>query len=134
MRRNLECIMLIEDDETVNFYNEFLLKELGLAENIVIRENGEVALEYLRECLDNDSKIPDLILLDINMPVMNGFEFLDAYESLPVSKEIKALIVMLTTSLHPSDLEKANTYASVSEYLYKPLMEEKIEGIIQKYF
>ena len=131
----LNCIMLVEDDDSVNFYNEFLLQDLEVVENIVIRENGEEALRYLESCVqDSSMPVPELIFLDINMPVMNGFEFLEKYDNHPLKETIKALVVMLTTSLHPNDLERANAFACVSEYVYKPLMEERIEEILSKYF
>lgn len=127
--------MLVEDDETVNFYNEFLLNELNAAEEIVIKTNGREALEFLTQRLDGGDRLPDLIFLDINMPVMNGFEFLEAYErQFGNSQQAKALIVMLTTSLHPTDLERAKNFGSVSDYIYKPLMEEKLSEILTRYF
>lgn len=127
--------MLVEDDETVNFYNEFLLNELNAAEEIVIKTNGKDALEFLTNRISGGASLPDLIFLDINMPVMNGFEFLEAYEKqFGDNQQAKALIVMLTTSLHPTDLERAKNFESVSDYVYKPLMEEKLEEILTRYF
>ena len=130
----LNTVLLIEDDDTVNFYNDFLLKQLNVAENIIIRENGEEALEYLKACAQGNAVFPDLIFLDINMPVMNGFEFLEAYEGSPLSGPDAPLIVMLTTSLHPEDLKRADDYDSISEYIYKPLTHDKVNGIMDKYF
>lgn len=127
--------MLVEDDETVNFYNEFLLNEMEAADEIIIRTNGSDAIQYLESRNSGGQALPDLIFLDINMPVMNGFEFLEAYEQkFGAGSSTKALIVMLTTSLHPSDLEKAKQFQSVSDYVYKPLMEEKLGEILTRYF
>ena len=133
--KELSSVLLVEDDDTVNFYNQFLLKELGVAKKIVIKENGEEALSYLEECQkDEAAGFPELIFLDINMPVMNGFEFLDAYADQKMTDAPGALIVMLTTSLHPSDMERAKTYSFISEYIFKPLTSEKVERILEKYF
>lgn len=127
--------MLVEDDETTNFYNEFLIKELGIAKEIVIRQNGEEALNYLERCSAGEAEIhPDLIFLDINMPVMDGFEFLEAFEKRNLDALNNVMIVMLTTSLHPDDLQRAKSFRSVSEYVYKPLMQEKISEIVSRYF
>lgn len=134
--KTLNHVMLIEDDDIVNFYNEFLLKNQGIAENVTIVHNGREALEYLEKA-DNGVEgfnVPELIFLDINMPVMNGFEFLEEYETRKSLSKADALIVMLTSSMHPKDQEKAKTFSSVSEYLYKPLMEVSLKGVVERYF
>jgi len=132
--KKLKTILLVEDDDTVNFYNEFLLKQLEVTDKIIIRENGEEALNYLETCNRGENQFPDLIFLDINMPVMNGFEFLEAYEKRSFSDQAGALIVMLTTSLHPNDIKRADGFESISEYVYKPLNPEKVTNIIGKHF
>ena len=132
--KKLECILLIDDDDTVNFYNEFLIGEMNIADKIVIRENGEEALNYLKECADSDQPFPNLILLDINMPIMDGFEFLQEFQKLPSSTNVDMVVVMLTTSLHPEDKDRAETFDCVSGYLYKPLLEKSIREIVQKNF
>lgn len=132
--KKLQSILLVDDDDTVNFFNEFLLKELQVSEDIVIRENGQEAIGYLTDIKDQPSEFPELIFLDINMPVMDGFEFLEAYREAHMQDKTNALIVMLTTSLHPKDVERANTYPFISEYVYKPLTKDKIQSIVTKYF
>ena len=134
--KKLNSILLVEDDDTVNFYNEFLLMQLEVTESIVIRENGEEALKYLESCANEsaEEQFPDLIFLDINMPIMNGFEFLEAYENKPFHGQAGPLIIMLTTSLHPNDLNRANSFDSISEYVYKPLTPDKVTGILNKHF
>lgn len=124
--------MLIEDDETINFYNEFLLKDLGLTDHVVIAENGKAGLELLQQF--KPEELPELIFLDINMPVMNGFEFMEEYEKLPEENRANALIIMLTTSMHDADRERARQFKSISDYVFKPLMEEKVQELVKQYF
>ena len=134
--KKLDMVLLVEDDEMVNFYNEFLLKDLGIAHEVAIVVNGKEALEYLARCDAGDAGVtfPDLILLDINMPVMGGFEFIEEYEKRAVENRAKALVMMLTTSLHPKDVERAKHFESILEYLAKPLMRESIATVVGKYF
>jgi CheY-like chemotaxis protein len=125
-------ILLIEDDDTINFYNEFVIKEMGIAEEVHIAVNGRIALDYLDRQAAEGKPLPELIFLDINMPVMNGFEFIEEYEQR--SWRGSTLVVMLTTSLHPADVARAKKYNSISEYLHKPLMEDSLKGIVARYF
>lgn len=133
-KEKLNSILLVDDDDTVNFFNEFLLKELNVSEEIVVKENGEEALDFLKTRESKEALFPDLIFLDINMPVMDGFEFLEAYRNANLEDKTNALIVMLTTSLHPKDIERANSYPFISEYVYKPLTQDKIKEIMLKHF
>ena len=130
--KQLDKILLIEDDDTVNFYNEFILKELGATKEVVITTNGKEGIDYLLSCKDTDTALPQLIFLDINMPVMNGFEFLEALESNGLTGS--TIIVMLTTSLHPADLDRASKHPSISDYVYKPLMRERLSQILDGHF
>ena len=130
----LNCILLVEDDDTTNFYNQFLIENLGLADQVAVTCNGQEALEYLQRAGTGDATTPDLILLDINMPVMNGFEFIEQYDQLPNDWKSKILVVMLTTSLHPNDVARAQQHPSIREYFYKPLLKEKLGELVEKYF
>jgi len=135
---NLNCILLVDDDDITNLYNEYMLKNAALAESIQIVLNGQEALDYLLnkgkfEKNGTEYPQPDLILLDINMPIMNGFEFLDEYEKLPENVKGKIVICMLTTSLHEKDMKRANSNIAVSEFINKPLDISVLEGIITKH-
>lgn len=130
--KTLETILLIEDDDTINFYNEFVIKEMGVSNDVQIAVNGRVAIDYLEQRVAAGESLPELIFLDINMPVMNGFEFIEEFERR--GWKGSTLVVMLTTSLHPNDVARAKQYASISEYLHKPLMEDSLKGIVGRYF
>lgn len=132
----LNCILLVDDDDTTNFYNEFLIKKMGVAENIRVTKNGLEAIDYLKQVNGESDEFlkPDLIFLDINMPLMNGFQFLEAYEALAPENKGEMLIVMLTSSSHPQDVEMAKGRDAVKDYVTKPLMEDTIAQIITTHF
>lgn len=139
MKQKLNCILVIDDDEPTNFFTRIILEEAGCCEHIKTVQSGQEALNYLGESEKPgaDSSVfpsPDLIFLDINMPAMNGWEFLDEYRKLSIPSQHKILMVMLTTSLYPDDMAKAKERSEISGFENKPLTVEKIETIIEKYF
>ncbi len=99
MKRKLDCIMLIDDNEDDNFYHQIVIRDMEITNEIKIAESGFEALEMLTK--ENDA--PELIFLDINMPAMNGWEFLDEYNKLSDEQKASVIIIMLTTSLNPAD-------------------------------
>lgn len=135
----LNCILVIDDDEATNFFTRMILEKAGCARFIKIVESGSEALDYLLNstevgCNRKQFPCPDLILLDINMPAMNGWEFLEEYKKLSKESRGKIMTVMLTTSLFPEDIEKANKMPEISGFEHKPLTTEKLEKILQKHF
>ena len=115
--------MLIDDDEPTNFLSSMIVEEADCTEHIQIEDSGEGALNYLinSEEFAYSNKAnpwPDLIFLDINMPAMNGWEFLDKYKKLSKERKAEIVVVMLTTSLNPDDKLKANEMTDISGYQY----------------
>lgn len=136
MKQKLNCVLLIDDDEPTNFFTRMILEESGCAEHIKIVQSGQEALDYLvkSEAVDNAAiyPSPDLIFLDINMPAMDGWEFLEEYRKLNVTSRI--IVVMLTTSLFPEDKLKAERMPEISGFEHKPLTAEKLAEVREKYF
>ncbi len=132
--KKLNTVLLIDDDEPTNYFNRMVIEESGLVENIVVLEMAEEALKYLSTEENGKYPKPDLIFLDINMPGMNGWEFLSEYEKLPISQQGKVIVVMLTTSLNPDDFERAKEYEQIEEFFSKPLTIEGVKEIISKNF
>lgn len=129
----ISSILLVDDNPTTNFLNQVLIEQADAAAHVLVAENGHEALELLHQtCEPQTPKCPVLILLDINMPVMNGFEFLDAYVQLPPTK-YQAKVVMLTTSLLPRDLERVQLLP-VAGVLDKPLTTEKLTRLLSQHF
>ncbi|MBN4062192.1 MAG: response regulator [Flavobacteriales bacterium] len=116
-------VLLVEDDETTNFISKMVLKDAGV-ENVDEVLNGEDACNYLeKDC-------PDFIFLDIKMPVMDGWEFLDEKKAKGLCKNVK--VAMLTSSVHPVDKKKSKKYHCVIAYIEKPLTQNKVKVIMDK--
>lgn len=128
----LPCILLVDDDPVNNFLNQRLLENLAVADKLLVALNGQEAFALLEQQCP-DAACPALILLDVNMPVMNGFEFLFAYQQLPLAQKQAIVIVMLTTSLHPQDVERGQQL-HVAGFLSKPLTEEKVNAMLKTHF
>ncbi|MGZ3883910.1 MAG: response regulator [Bacteroidia bacterium] len=126
--KKLDCILFIDDDEDDNFFHRLVVKEVNGAEYVKIAESGFEALDFLKE----KTRVPQLIFLDINMPKMNGWEFLEEYRKMGDNGE--AVIIMLTTSLNPADKERSETIPEIREFKTKPLNAETLRQIIQQYF
>jgi CheY-like chemotaxis protein len=126
----------VDDDKATNFLNKRLLTRLNIAEQIHIVRNGVEAEEYLKNALANEPGFPkpDLIFLDINMPLVNGWEFLNRYEHLPDNFKNSILILMLTTSLREVDTERAKRSPFINGLIYKPLTESEIRKAIMQHF
>jgi CheY-like chemotaxis protein len=132
--RLIPAILLVDDDETTNFLHQRLLNRLNVADQVLLATNGQKALEILAQ---PDSKFgpanPVLVLLDLNMPVMNGFEFLVAFHALPLTQQQGVVVVVLTSSLSPQDLDRVNTLP-VAGFLNKPLNQEKVDTLLHMHF
>jgi CheY-like chemotaxis protein len=133
----LECVLLVDDDEATNFINRRIITLSGLPAKIEVAINGNEALDFLRQSgqfKNQDSKQPGLILLDINMPGMNGWEFLEEYKKLPATQKEKIIIAMLTTSMNPEDEQKSKGYSEVAIFLRKPLTIANVKDLVASYF
>lgn len=131
--------MVIDDDEPTNFISTMLIKEAGCTHHLEVADSGMKALNYLRksteDILSREAFIaPDLVFLDINMPRMNGWEFLTEFRKISNQDAPKPVIIMLTTSLNPDDKQRAENIPEITDFENKPLTKEMIERIIKKYF
>ena len=135
--KSINCILLVDDDESDNFFHTLTIKEAEFCNQIKVVTDGRYALDYILNALKNDQPNefpkPDIIFLDINMPRMSGFDFLDEYIQLDERFTLDILIIMLTTSLSPYDMEKAMKYKVVKDYRNKPLTTEMLQEITEKY-
>ena len=125
-------ILLIDDDEINNFISIKLIKKALSNAEISSCLNGKVAIEELIEMQKiSPEKLPDFILLDINMPIMNGWEFLDEYKRLNVDTTGKSKIFIISSSVFSNDISKARSYPLVKNFISKPLSVEKIREMLE---
>ncbi|MDA3886983.1 MAG: response regulator [Candidatus Delongbacteria bacterium] len=134
MKKEAMCIMLVDDNKDDNFFHEREIKKANLETAVIVKESGTDALEYLHSMIETSNTKPTLIFLDINMPGMNGWEFLDEYSKLDKIIQSGMIIVMLTTSDNPETQARAMSWSSVSEYITKPLTKERMKDVNDKYF
>jgi CheY-like chemotaxis protein len=137
--KKLNSILLIDDDTATNFISKMLIKKSGITNHIETVSNGKQALEYLTnsgkyEKTGIDYPKPTLILLDINMPVMDGWEFVQLYSELDSYQKGEIVIIMLTSSLNPDDKERARNIDAISGFRNKILTMGAIVDIMNEYF
>ena len=126
-----KTIMLIDDNDIDNFINEKLIKSYYFAENVYVHTSTKSALEFLHNIEVTlgeipEDLIPSYIFLDINMPILDGFHFLDEFEKVAPNLKKKIKVSMLTTSLNPLDIEKSKMYPNVIKFIHKPLTEAEL--------
>ncbi len=121
-------VMLVDDNENDLLYTRIVLERCGLAVEV---QAFEFARQALQSLADGSAGGVDIILLDINMPGMDGFEFLDAYQALTDARRARAAVVMLTSSSHGADRERAMAYACVKGYVVKPIDVETACALVR---
>jgi CheY-like chemotaxis protein len=131
----ISCTLLVDDDDTTNFLNQTLLRRMAVCDTVLVAGNGQEALDLLHtHCeLPTSPTCPALVLLDMKMPRMNGFEFLQAYAQRPQRRNPAVVIIMLTTSLNPKDVAQMQDLP-IDGYLTKPLTRDKINQVLQEHF
>lgn len=122
-------LLVIDDDDINIFIMKKMVQKTGYEADMVSKANGQTAIDYLRELIKNDQPLPDLILIDVNMPVLNGWEFLESYELLNIKKDID--MYMLSSSIYENDREKASTYNTLKGFICKPLSVEQVTQLLQ---
>jgi len=129
--RMLKRIMLIDDNKLDNFFHKRVITKYDESLDVIEMLSANQALAYLKD--DSTEKYPDIIFLDINMPGMNGWEFLEEYKNLPEEMRGSMVVVMLTTSENPTERERAYKHALLVDFISKPLSLEILTNIINKF-
>ena len=132
-KSKFKAVMLVDDNEIDNLINQKMIEAADITETIYTHTGAKSAIEFLKnlekvETLGNDI-LPSIIFLDIDMPLMDGFQFLDEFDKLMAKTKDKCKIVMLTSSINPRDVTKSKGYLYVKKYINKPLSQENLENL-----
>ncbi|MGV3599213.1 MAG: response regulator [Bacteroidota bacterium] len=129
MNDKIDVAFIVDDDQIYVFGLKKLIAINNLCKNILVFENGEKAMNYITPIMKNSEQLPDVILLDLNMPVMDGWEFLDEFIKIKPHLSKKIQIYMVSSSINPADIEKAKQYEELSDYLIKPISVEELHRV-----
>lgn len=134
MGQKVELACIIDDDKIYVNLVKKIIEIKHLSENLLIFKNGLEALEYFKVILTNmsEEKLPDIIFLDLNMPVMDGWEFLGEFIKIKNNFDKKITLYVVSSSIDPRDLERAKSFNLVTDYLIKPIELKKFEQIFEK--
>ena len=134
IKRKLKNVLLVDDSESDNYYHERKIRKLGITDNIKVTYGAEEALEFLKTELKGEYPQPTLIFLDINMPGMSGWDFLEEYEALEDIHKGEIVLTMLSNSIDDREKDRAHHYSSVKGFYSKPLQKDYLEIILRTHF
>ena len=123
-------ICIVDDDDIYQFTMVKILESLKLQKKIIAFSDGEEALDFILDNLEKDHELPDVIFLDINMPIMDGFQFMDEYVKIKLNLTKKITIYMVSSSVDPVDIEKAKGISDISDYIIKPIKPGQLKSIM----
>lgn len=123
-------LLVIDDDDINIFIIKKIVEKTGYKITMIAKSNGQLAIDYIKETLENNQTLPQLILIDINMPVMNGWEFVEAYTELNVTEDINLYI--LSSSVYENDIEKTKSYSNVKGFISKPLSLDRLSELLKE--
>ncbi|WP_282069405.1 response regulator [Olleya namhaensis] len=126
--KHIDTTCLIDDDRIFIFAAKRILKATNFCNNFTIYNNGAEALTGLRDIIKSGNNIPDLILLDLNMPIMDGWQFLDEFVKIENSK--KTTLYIVSSSIDPADSEKAKQYEQITDFIVKPITKDTLTEIV----
>jgi CheY-like chemotaxis protein len=131
MEKKLPLIAIIDDDTIYQFMLTRILNNNKLAEKIITFTDGEKAIQHLMDNKIAHENIPDVIFLDVNMPIMDGWMFIEAYANMKTEIHKKIVIFMLSSSVDPVDIERAGKISEISNYIVKPIKLEEVKRIFE---
>ncbi|SEL47582.1 Response regulator receiver domain-containing protein [Aquimarina amphilecti] len=134
MGKSVTCVLLIDDDKATNFFNQRVVTKHNSFDNVNTVQSGKAALEYLSKVENKEAVKPDLIFLDINMPAMNGWEFLVEFAKLNKITTEGIKVILLSTSSNPDDVNESIKNHSVDDFINKPLSLDLLDNVIEKHF
>lgn len=130
--KRIKNLVLVDDDDVFVYLTKKIIEQTDLVERIKIFKNGWDAIKFIKENAGNPDLLPDIILLDLNMPIMDGWSFLEEYILLRPKFGKKITIYIVTSSISPHDIDKAKGINAVSDFIIKPVTKEKFIELLYK--
>lgn len=129
--KKIETACIIDDDPIFIYGTKRLMTEIEFCETILVFENGQDAIDGLQNIMASSDKLPSVIFLDLNMPIMNGWEFLEHFEKITNHNRKKTAIYIISSSVDPRDLERIKNYQVVNSYILKPISKEDLNSVLE---
>ena len=128
--KKIKSTCIIDDDPIFIYGTKRIMNEVNFSENIIVFNNGQDAIDGLNEMTNRNEDLPSVIFLDLNMPIMNGWEFLEDFVKIPNHNREKVTVYIISSSVDPRDLERIKNYKVVNNYILKPLSPEDLESVL----
>ncbi len=129
--KKIQRTCIIDDDPIFIYGTRRIMKEVDFCDNILVFNNGQDAIDGLKELIAKGEDLPEVLFLDLNMPIMNGWEFLEDFVKIPNPDGKKVIIYIISSSVDPRDLERIRNYKMVNNYILKPLSPQDLVNVLQ---
>lgn len=129
--KKIQCSCIIDDDPIFIYGTKRIMEEVQFCEDILIFNNGQEALDAFGELTDSGEALPSVIFLDLNMPIMTGWEFLERFTKIENHNEGQVIVYIISSSVDPRDLEKVGNYEIIHNYILKPFSNKDLENIME---
>ena|SRR2546428_8450893 len=130
--KSIDNLCVIDDDKVCQFIIKTYAAKRSLAKNMQLFTDASDALQYLKNVSTDPKRLPDMILLDINMPIMDGWTFLDEFQKIRKGMRKDIIINMITSSIHEDDMLKSKSYSDISGFYVKPINEQLIMDMFEQ--
>lgn len=127
--KKIDLACIIDDDRIFIYGIKKAMELVDFCNGFLIYNDGQEALDSIKSIISANEKLPDIILLDLNMPILDGWQFLDEFIHIPISKKI--ILYIVSSSVNPKDVLKAKSYEAVSNYIVKPITMDKLQEILK---
>lgn len=131
--KNIDLACIVEDDPMHLFITKKYIELSGFVEKILVCKNGKEAYDTLKAMFLNSETLPEIIFLDLNMPIWDGWQFLDEFTKIPIPTNQRITIYILTSSNNEEDFKKAKKYSLNSNYLVKPIEQDQLKDILSEF-
>ncbi|MDH5397323.1 MAG: response regulator [Cyclobacteriaceae bacterium] len=132
--KTLNKILIIDDNEIDQYITKSVIELAGIGDVTDVESNVSEALYYLQQCIDQGNPLPDLLLIDIHMPILNGWDFLTEYRKFTFDSGKEPVLIMFSSSINKNDRKHVVEFTEIAEFIEKPITVEKFQMIVEKHF